>query len=127
MYSIIKNVINRGGYDLLSILHKTDTLWAEGRLSDEERDEILSLARNGAESSRSIDVYAKLSELELRIRTLENGGSSTDTVSEYVIGKYYYNGDKVLFDGNTYICTAPEGTVSVWSPADYPSYWEEIS
>ncbi len=127
MYSIIKNVINTKSYDLAVILRKVDTLWAEGQLSDEQRDELKVLAREGADAKVSIDVYAKLSELEQRVRALEVGETETDDISEYVEGKYYYSGDKVLFDGNTYICTAPEGVVSVWSPAEYPAFWEEIA
>ncbi len=126
MYSIIKNVIDTKNYDLAVILRKVDTLWAEGQLSDEQRDELKALARDGADAKVSIDVYAKLSELEQRVRALEGGEAETDNISEYAAGKYYYSGDKVLFDGKAYICIAPEGVVSVWSPSEYPSYWEEI-
>lgn len=126
MYSIIKNVINNKSYDLTGILRKIDCLWAEGQLSDSQRDELCSLARDCADAKVSIDVYAKLSELEQRLRALESRETLAEDISEYVVGKYYYNGDKVLFEGKTYICIAPEGSVCVWSPADYPSYWEEI-
>lgn len=39
----------------------------------------------------------------------------------------YYNGDKMTYtDGFKYVCIAPEGTPCVWSPDDYPSYWQKV-
>ena len=32
MYSIVKNVLNQGGYDLTAIIKKIDTLWLQGKL-----------------------------------------------------------------------------------------------
>ena len=45
---------------------------------------------------------------------------------EYVVGKWYYNGDKVSFKGKNYECIAPSGVVCTWSPEGYPTYWQEI-
>lgn len=126
MKAIIKNVISRGGYDLTAILRKVDTLWAEGRLSDEERAELTRLARNGADVTASVDVVAKLVDLEKRVKALEGNESTTEEYPEYVVGAYYYNGDKVSFEGVNYVCIAPENTVCVWSPKDYPAYWQEV-
>ena len=47
MYQIIKNVIERGGYDLTAILQKVNTLWENGNITDEQYDELLGL--EGAE------------------------------------------------------------------------------
>ena len=126
MKAIIKNVISRGGYDLTAMLRKVDTLWAEGRLSDEERAELTRLARNGADVTASVDVVAKLVDLERRVKVLEADESTTEEYPEYVVGNYYYNGDKVSFEGVNYVCIAPENAVCVWSPKDYPAYWEEV-
>lgn len=39
----------------------------------------------------------------------------------------YYNGDKMTYtDGFKYICIAPEGAPCVWSPTDYPAYWQKV-
>ena len=51
----------------------------------------------------------------------------TESYEEYTVGKWYYNGNKVSFDGKNYNCIAPEGVVCVWSPTEYPAYWEEIA
>ena len=79
-------------------------------------------------------VVEKLQELDGRIRALEDKvaemGADEPTepsgeYPEYVVGKWYYSGDKVTFDGEKYTCTAPDGQVCVWSPADYPAYWQK--
>lgn len=134
MYQIIKNVIERGDFDLNAVLTKLDTLWSESKLTDEEREELITLARSNTKVVNSIDVTAKLTELENRIATVEKALSETapsetptEDYPEYIDGKWYYNGDKVSFNGKNYICTAPEGQVCVWSPTAYPAYWEEAS
>lgn len=44
---------------------------------------------------------------------------------EYIPGTWYYRGDRVAFEGVMYTCVAPAGVVCVWSPAEYPAYWQE--
>ena len=129
MYQIIKNVIERGGYDLTAILQKVNTLWANGNITDEQYDELLGLARGGAQTKDSVDIIARLNDLESRVRALESNTQTetpTEEYPEFVVGKWYYNGDKCSFGGKNYNCTAPTGTVCVWSPTDYPAYWEEV-
>ncbi len=127
MYQIIKNVIERGGYDLSAILTKIDTLWVNDSLTDEQRTELIGLARNNGDVKYSADVIAKLNDLETRVRALENAGTTepTEEYPEYVVGKWYYNGDKCSFENKNYVCIAPAGTACVWSPLEYPSYWQE--
>ena len=43
----------------------------------------------------------------------------------YMPGTWYYRGDRVSLDGVMYTCVAPAGVVCVWSPAEYPAYWQE--
>lgn len=144
MYDVIKNVITSKKYDLTDILNKIDVLWVQGSLSDEQRDELINLARSNAMTSNSVDVLAKLTDLDIRVKTLEDiiadlsnesndgetegeesGETTTVTYPEFENGKWYYNGDKVSFEGKNYNCTAPIGVVCTWSPKDYPAYWEE--
>ena len=130
MYNILKNVISRKAYSLTEMLTKIDTLWSENKISDAERDELIALARDNATSEHSVDVVAKLVELEQRIKALEEGETDTptaETIEDYVVGKWYYRGNKVLFNGKVYECTAPEGVVCTWSPVEYPAYWKQIN
>lgn len=126
MKEIFKTVIESGKFNLTDMLNKIDTHHISGKLSDEERDELIVMARQRATAENSTDVFAKLLELEQRVTALESGNAPTasDTPEEYTVGKWYYNGDKVTFNGKVYTCTAPEGVVCVWSPSEIPAYWE---
>ena len=46
MYDIIKNVITSGSYELTDILKKIDTIWLQGTLTEEQRTELIDLARH---------------------------------------------------------------------------------
>lgn len=129
MYTIVKSVIENGLYELTDILKKIDTQWVQGNISDTEREELISLARENANAKNSIDIIAKLEEFEMRIKTMENAIKlvpDAEEYHEYEVGKWYYAGDKVNFNGEHYECIAPEGQVCNWSPAEYPAYWKLI-
>ena len=135
MYKLTKNVIEMGGFDLTEILRKIDALWLKGSITDNERSELYNMAQTKAKAKDSIDIIAKISELESKINTLEiklEGGENgvpeekPAEYEEYVVGKWYYTGNKVKFKGKNYECTAPEGVACVWSPDDYPAYWKGI-
>ena len=127
MYEIVKNVLNQGGYNLTEIIKKIDTLWMQGKLNDDEYAELTEKARSGAKIVNSVDVLAKLEEIDRRVKVLESGETVTDNTeaSEFVTGKWYYKGDKCLFNDSVYTCIAPDDVACVWSPDDYPSYWEK--
>lgn len=135
MYNVVKNVIVSKNYDLKDILNKIEIMWVRGKLTDDQKEELMSLARNGASVDNSIDILRKLEEHDRRLKALEDAAANNsnpetpdeeETVPAYVEGKYYYAGDKVTFEDQTYVCVAPEGVVCVWSPKDYPAYWEVV-
>ena len=39
----------------------------------------------------------------------------------------YHTGDKVTFQGQKYVCAAPNGVAVVWAPEVYPFYWEAVA
>lgn len=126
MRKVFENVIEKGGYDLTTMLARIDSYHISGKLTDADRDALYGMARAKAQTVDSIDIYAKLAELEERVRKLENGNATAPTkAAEYVAGKWYYAGDMVTFKGETYTCVAPEGVVCTWSPEDYPVYWNK--
>ena len=133
MKTIFEEVINRGAFDLKGLLKKIDVFNVEGKLTDTERDELYTKARNAANAENSVDILAKVAELEQRVLALEKAGVDDDTATgdttadEYVVGKWYYTGDKVMFEGTEYICIAPESSVCTWSPKEYPSFWDKVS
>lgn len=133
MYDILKTVIDYQQYDLSKLIDRIDTAWAEAKIDGTQRTELTNYAREHATASSAIDVFKKLEELDARVAALEDATQDTPTEEppggndypECVAGKWYYNGDKITYGGKKYHCTAPTGQVCVWSPDEYPTYWEE--
>ena len=151
MYNLIKNIILSKRYELSEMLKKIDMIWLQGTITTSQRQELIMLAQTNANIENSIDVMNKLTELDLKIKELEerllivesNGSINNDTNNsennnengnddeitsypEYIVGKWYYKGDKVSFDGKNYVCIAPTNAVCTWSPSEYPAYWSVI-
>ncbi|WP_302955140.1 hypothetical protein [Faecalitalea cylindroides] len=105
MYEIIKNVIDSGRFELVDILKKIDTIWLQGDITNEQRDELVELAREKADISQEVDILAKLEDHEQRLRKLEEGGSEpSDEYPEYIVGHWYYKDDKITFnEKNIYV------------------------
>lgn len=141
MYEIIKESIENTNYKLEEMLDKIYTLYAKDKLSKEQMEELETDAREKANSDNSIDVLNKLKEMDLRMQNcetrlakLENPEeeepeepTDTEKYPAYVPGKWYYNGDNCSENGKNYTCIAPEGQVCVWSPSEYPAYWQEVT
>lgn len=138
MYESIKNIIQKGNYELADILEKINTVWLKSYITKEQMEELETLAREKANTDNSIDVINKLKEIDSKmqefdacITKLENPSAEEPeepevTYPAYVAGKWYYNGDTCSENGKNYICIAPEGQVCVWSPSEYPQYWQEV-
>ena len=146
MYDVIKNVIMSKRYELLELLNKIDVLWVQGDLTEGQRLELIALAQKYAQVENSIDLMRKVEEMDKRIKALEaivfapepeepdegedvGEGEIEEPViiyPEFEVGKWYYAGDIVTFGDTVYECIAPEGVVCVWSPTDYPAYWQAV-
>ena len=146
MYDIIKNVIASGSYELTDILKKIDTIWLQGALTDEQRTELIDLARTSADPENSyapiqkqIDtLYANMTEMGKTILSLTDkvskldGGSVTlPEADEYPVwvqptGAHdaYKTGDKMTYtDGKRYVCQMDN---CVWGPDTYPAGWKLV-
>lgn len=75
----IITVINRGGYVLTDMEQRVNKLWIEGKLTDDDRDELIPMAAEHAQDRYQVDVVAKLEDLERRVYELEH------PAEEYVI------------------------------------------
>ena len=78
-YGIIRNFIASGDYVLEDIEGRINTLWVEGKLTDEQRAELLDLAAQNAKDVFQVDVLAQLADLNQRVYLLEH------PVDQYVI------------------------------------------
>ena len=127
MKTIFENVIKKGGYDLTTLLNKIDTYHIEGKISDEERDELYALAR--AKPEAQYDYKGEIDRLWVAIRELQKGDTANDTTaSEWrqPTGAHdaYMKGDTMIYtDGMTYKSTIDN---NVWSPDVYPDGWEVV-
>lgn len=129
MKNIFESVIERGGYDLTAILDKIDKYHIEGKLTDEERDELYSLARKEPKAQYNYDT--EIEKLWNAVRALQNGettGGDTNTVSDWKqpTGAHdaYMSGDIIKYtNGKTYKSVIDN---NVWSPDAYPNGWEEV-
>lgn len=133
----MKNVFTyamNGTFDLSDMLNKINTHHVEGNLTDTDREELMRAARSKADPMGGVDIKAMLMEHETRIKELEaqiktggsvpDAGTGVESIAEYVPGKWYRKGDKVYHNGAVCVCTVPDGQVCVWSPDEYPDYWE---
>ena len=138
MYQTIKNVIGTGRYELNDMLRKIDTLWVQGDLSDEQRGELVELARESADPAASyaplqeqIDqAFAQIKALGDRVAKLETGEAPEPSpepeewpawVQPTGAHDCYNTGDKVTYNGQHYVSKL-DG--NVWSPEAYPQGWE---
>lgn len=131
MYNIIKTVITSGNFELTDIIRKIDTVWLEGKITDEEKAELVEMAQGKANPQHSMDLVAKVVDLEKRVKILEAKETTSDgeevteeTYPPFVENKWYYNGGKCSENGSNYTCIAPDGVACVWSPSAYPPYWK---
>ena len=140
MYQTIKSVIQAGRYELNDMLRKIDTLWVQGDLSDEQREELVDLARESADPAASyaplqeqIDqAFAQIKALGDRVTKLEAGEPPEPApepeewpawVQPTGAHDCYNTGDKVTYNGQHYVSKL-DG--NVWSPEAYPSGWEAV-
>ena len=125
---MFEQVIQRRDYDLKSLLTCIDQYHIEGKLTDDERQELAQAAREGA--SAEYDYAGEINALWAAVRELQQmvkpPEEEDEVWPEFVqpthAGTAYQVGDKVTFQGERYICMLAH---CVWSPADYPAGWEK--
>ena len=127
MKEMFEQVIQLGNYDLKTLLDRIDQYHIEGRLTDEERIDLIMQARKGAELE--YDYAGEINALWAAVRALQQNVSpptEEDEWPEFVqptgAGTAYQVGDKITFRDERYICILAH---CVWSPADYPAGWEK--
>ena len=129
MKNVFKTVIEKGGYDLTILLKKIDSYHIEGKLTDEERDELYSFARTSPEVQ--YDYKTEIEKIWEAIRALQKDqtaeGDVENTVTDFVqpTGAHdaYMTGSEVYYNGKLYRSIIDN---NVWSPSVYPAGWEEI-
>ena len=138
MYEAIKNAINNTDFELKATIEKIDTLWIENKITEEQRNELIELAREKANPENSyaplqeqIDsIYTEIDRIKNRVDILEGKEEPTEPEEEYPdyvqpTGAHnaYNIGDKIMYNNKKYVCKI---NGCVWNPDIYPQGWEEV-
>lgn len=146
MYDIFKAVIESGNYELSDMLTKIDTVWVQGGITEEQRTELIELARTNADPEQSYaplqkqidtlfentaELAEKVVSLESRVTALEGGELEPEPEPEEYppytqpTGAHdaYNTGDKITYNGKKYVCKM-DGCV--WTPDAYPAGWQLV-
>ena len=82
MFEIIKNVISEGRYALNDILKKIDTIWIQGDLTDEEKTNLVNMAREHALPENSFAPLQK--QIDILAAQLTSLKSEIELHSTYI-------------------------------------------
>lgn len=149
MYEIIKQVIMSKDYELSDMLMQIKKNRVRGDITEEQETELLALARDYAIPENSYaglqtqidELYGITKELKTEVDACKEEIAKLkgeeplpqpqpEEYPEYKqpTGAHdaYHKDDKVTFNGERYICIAPEGVAVVWDPITYPAYWRKV-
>lgn len=90
---IYRNVIATGEYRISDMEERIETVYAQGKITAEERAELISLASESAKDTLQIDVVAQLADINRRLAILESAG-----VVVWKSGMSTAKGQTVLYD-----------------------------
>lgn len=125
MRTIFEQVISRGDYDLTAMLQNIDRYHIEGKLTDEDRESLYALAREGAQPV--YDYAAEIEAIWAAIRELQGQAQDPEEWPEFVqpTGAHdaYGVGAQVTYNGQRYRCKLAN---CVWSLDAYPDAWELV-
>lgn len=125
MRTIFEQVISRGDYDLTAMLQNIDRYHIEGKLTNEDREALYALAREGAQPV--YDYAAEIEAIWAAIRELQGQAQDPEEWPEFVqpTGAHdaYGVGAQVTYNGQRYRCKLAN---CVWSPDAYPDAWELV-
>ena len=93
VYEIYKEAINVGGYSLAQMEERIETVYACGKISKEERAELLDLVSDKGDCLDNETIMDKLADLENRLSVLESSG-----VKVWFSGMVTAKGQTVMYD-----------------------------
>lgn len=150
MYEIIKSVIEGGAFKLNDLSNKIDTLWVGGKLTDEERENLIYLMPDhlnpATEAPQDYELLARqiadlketVSSLSDRVTVLEGGETEPEEPTGVVVPEWepwdgisnqYQYGAVVTHNGK-YWQNVLSGQQNVWEPESVgvdERYWKEIT
>lgn len=145
MFEIIKSVIENGIFKVNDLTNKIDTLWAESKLSDDERNQLVQMMTDhlnpASEAPELKEMYerleARVSTLGVEVQALKGeesgGGEEPGTVPAWepwdgISSKYQYGA--VVTHNEKYFLDVLQGMQNTWEPESVgvdERYWKEIT
>lgn len=95
VYELYKEVIKTGNFVVSEMEERIETVYAAGKITAEERSELLIMADEYAKDSVQVDIVSMLADLEARVAKLEAKG-----VVVWTQGHVTAKGETVLYDVN---------------------------
>ena len=126
MYEIIKGIINSRNYNLSDLEGRIVKLYAMGKLTDEQMEELLSLAAENTNDALNMDIAERIVALENRVSAIEGQGirawnKDTPTAKGQVV-LYDIDSDgvfdRVRYDGGRATTTSRPGNIEGWVVVD---------
>lgn len=93
VFELYKSVISAGGYSVSAMEERIETVYACGKITKEERAELLSMALDNGDHLDMTDIQNRLADIENRLSVIENSG-----VKVWVSGMVTAKGQTVLYD-----------------------------
>ena len=147
MYTMIKNVIDAKDYNLTDITNRIEKRCLENKISEEQRDELLSLANQNANAENEkastniqidaifenlLKLSASIQDLSERLTKLEGGIVTPEEKEEYP--KWYkwdgigvipwQNGSKCTHNGKNYVSQVNNNIWEPGAPGVYDNIWK---
>ena len=95
VYELYKEVIRTGNFVVSEMEERIETVYAAGKITAEQRSELLIMADEYAKDSVQVDIVSMLADLEARVAKLEAKG-----VVVWTAGHVTAKGETVLYDVN---------------------------
>ena len=140
MFGIIKNIITNGVFRVNDLSEKIDTLWAESKLSDDERNQLIQMMTDHINpATEAPELAERIARLEERVSALENAQTKepeepSEGISvpawepwDGVSDKYQYGA--VVTNIGKYWLDTLQNMQNTWepgSPGVDERYWKEI-
>lgn len=129
MYAWMGATLDGGAVDLPDASMRIDRLWAAGRLTEADREELMAKARELADpnlpalADRVAALEVKVAALEAKPAAAGAGGDDGEWPAyAHPTGAHdvYAAGARVTFEGARYTSLIDANS---WSPSEYPAGW----
>lgn len=133
MYEIIRQVIRNGGYKLAAMQEKIKRMYIMGDLTQEQMDELLSLALDGVEiDAERPEVIQMLRNIDGRVKAIEEKMAMNESVEAYPawtawdgVSSNYQPGAVVSHNGKNW--QSVYAGQNVWEPGTVGNgFWIEV-